>query len=526
MKITLNDCLKMNSLIGAKILAAGSRFNRDVNSVSVIEASSVEEAELNKPEKGQLLLTGFFAVRDDVAVQCGIVKAVAEKGCAGLVVFYVGKVVEKISPEVIAAAEEADLPLIEIPGEHCKGFYPVIAEITEKVLYRNEWDSSLVNDSIYDLMNFEKHSNFQSAAEHAAMNNDFQLVILTSDYNPVLTVETTPDIAIDEAVRQARERRINKRAGIYVRIDADGVATYWGRVNISGGKYLMFIVDNNNSYSAVEITKLADVIEMAMNMWKYTPKSDVRSELIKALIRGNKSLAYSLKDEAGIENDEIISVFMGIGIEKGRPLKIMSDFENEKDLRIIKRFESDSTYGIIIDENVNDKGAYADRMADCNVFFERMEREQNVCIFHVTEVNGIEGAGDACRLIAENCAFAQDVFPYSKIFTKFELVLVSNCINIQLQGGHVKRNYMKLLEPFAAKNGSKGKQLLRTLEIFVLDTGMNIGKTAKLIGVHANTIQYRLKKINELLGVELNGKKAIPGLVTALTLKRLERAVS
>ena len=55
---------------------------------------------------------------------------------------------------------------------------------------------------------------------------------------------------------------------------------------------------------------------------------------------------------------------------------------------------------------------------------------------------------------------------------------------------------------------------------------MNSGKTSELMGIHANTVQYRLKKINELLGVEITGNRVIPGLTMALALKRLERVVS
>lgn len=41
---------------------------------------------------------------------------------------------------------------------------------------------------------------------------------------------------------------------------------------------------------------------------------------------------------------------------------------------------------------------------------------------------------------------------------------------------------------------------------------MNSGKTAELMDIHANTVQYRLKKINEMLGVEVTGNRVIPGL--------------
>ena len=65
-----------------------------------------------------------------------------------------------------------------------------------------------------------------------------------------------------------------------------------------------------------------------------------------------------------------------------------------------------------------------------------------------------------------------------------------------------------------------------TKNFLVLDAGMNSGKTAEFMGIHTNTVQYRLKKINEMLGVEITGNRVIPGLTMALALKRLERVVS
>ena len=55
---------------------------------------------------------------------------------------------------------------------------------------------------------------------------------------------------------------------------------------------------------------------------------------------------------------------------------------------------------------------------------------------------------------------------------------------------------------------------------------MNSGKTAEFMGIHTNTVQYRLKRINDVLGVEITGNRVIPGLTIALALKRLERVVS
>jgi DNA-binding PucR family transcriptional regulator len=84
---------------------------------------------------------------------------------------------------------------------------------------------------------------------------------------------------------------------------------------------------------------------------------------------------------------------------------------------------------------------------------------------------------------------------------------------------------MELLDVFDEKTSNKGKQLLETLETFVLDAGMNSSKTSEFLGIHTNTVQYRLKKINDLLGVEITGNRVVPGLTIALALKRLERGI-
>ena len=115
------------------------------------------------------------------------------------------------------------------------------------------------------------------------------------------------------------------------------------------------------------------------------------------------------------------------------------------------------------------------------------------------------------------------MFPYKRVFTKYEMSMVCKCINIQMQSSVLKKIYLDLLEPFEREVSlNKGRLLLETLETFVLDAGMNSNKTAEFMNIHNNTVQYRLKRINEILGAELTGNRIIPGLTMALALRRME----
>ncbi|MDO5490818.1 MAG: PucR family transcriptional regulator [Bacillota bacterium] len=522
MKVTVEDCLRLDAFQNAKVLAGEAFLSNEVRSVSVMDAETEKELEDQPADSGRVFLTSFAGNRGNTENQCALIRAAAETGCAAMVICPKERRPKPTVDLLVQTARAAKLPLIELPGQ--SGYDAAITAVMDRVLYGDNFRNSLISNTIFHLLNFDKHSNFQSAVREAAINNDFQLILLSEDFNPVLTIETRHQATIQDAIRLGREHDVEGDSRVYTLIDVNGVLTYWGPVSIGSEKYYMFIVDNEDSYTVGEITKLAEIIRLAMGMWKYTPERDARSEFIRALIRGNKSLAYTLQEEAKIDGKDILCVFFSKGTDKETESQQFSDFEKRTDLEILKIAENDETYGMIL--NMGDEEAGISQQSECVEFFNQLKEQRRARLFHVTGVNGIEGAGDAYKLINESWSFVQNVFPYKRVFTKYELTLVSNCINIQIQGGFIKKNYVELLEPFKEAGKHKGKQLLDTLETFVLDAGMNSGRTAEFMNIHVNTVQYRLRRINEMLGVEITGNRIIPGLTMALALKRLERAVS
>ncbi|MDD2295076.1 MAG: PucR family transcriptional regulator, partial [Eubacteriales bacterium] len=155
------------------------------------------------------------------------------------------------------------------------------------------FSNSLINNSIYHLLNFEKYGSFPVAIREAAINNNFQVVLFSGDFNTVFSVETRHTVSIEDVVRMGIEQDIDKNTK-NTRLDFKGLSTYWGPVTLSGVKYYLMLVDNDVNYTQDEIVKLAEIIELAMGMWNYTPERDIIAEFIRALRRGNRSLAYAL----------------------------------------------------------------------------------------------------------------------------------------------------------------------------------------------------------------------------------------
>jgi len=381
------------------------------------------------------------------------------------------------------------------------------------------FSNNLINGAIYHLLNFEKYSTFQQAARQAAISNNFQIVLFSSDFNVIFSVETRHTISIEDAVRTRLDSQDFDKDSKGAKVDVRGVETYWSPIEISGSRYYILLVDNEKYYTQYEITKLGEIIELAMGMWNYVPNRDPAAEMIRALRRGNRGMAHNLLDELGIREDELQGVFLVAGIKKEEALQTLASFESEYDLRTLRIAEPDEIVGILL-SSPDSSGFGEDQWKD---FAKQMSSFGAQKTFHVITNSGIEGLCSAFQLINETEAFVQFIFPYKRSFSKYELALADNCVNICMNGGNIKRNYMDLIRPFKEVSDSKAKQLMETLEVFVLDAGLSSSKAARLMDVHVNTVQYRLKRIKEILGADITANTIVPGLMMALAVQRIEK---
>lgn len=523
MKVTIRDCLQLESFRQSIVVAGEKHLDKKIKSLTVMDANQVEEAVKLNGIKDSMVLTAFSGMKDDVEKQFETIVALGNAGVSAIVYFQRNKASKTVDNRVVDKADKLGIPFIIIVDGESVGYTKVLDQVNDILNVGSDFKNSLMTNVIFHLLNFEKHPNFQHALKEAAINNDFQIILLSEDFNPIFVVETRYQATISEAIRKGKEVSFNL-SNVYSLIEIDGVLTYWGIVDIKGDKYYLIIVDNDDKYSTGEINKLAEMIELAMGMWKFTPEKDAKADFLRTLMRGNKSLAYTLKTEAGVKERDIISVFHAKNLDTHDADEVMDDYINKGLVDIIKIAEENELYGIIFKgKNITKKDEHVEKTI-CTQLFDRIKSNRGVRIFHVTGIHGIEAAADGFRLIGETWNLVENVFPYKRVFSKYELALVSTCINIQVQEGHQKKNYMDFLEAFTKEGDNKSRQLLKTLETFVLDAGMNSSKTAEFMGVHTNTVQYRLKKINEILGVEITGNRVIPGLTLALALKRMEKS--
>lgn len=521
MRITVEDCLKLDAFSGCNILSCGRKMDRRVRTVSVLDEDNLDQGVERNGVKEQMVITHFWNSKLDIDAQVRAVQGLGRKGVAALVIYLNEDGVKSVDPSVIKAAEEAGLVLITLRDDGNVTYSMLIEQVLDKILYGHNYSDNILNNTIYHLLNFEKHSNFPVALKEAATFNDYQIALMTEEFNPILTIETRDVVSIDNAIQIARKKDA-LHPNAFTKLAFEGFVSYWGYINIEDQKYILVIVDNEDNYSATEMKKLAEIIELAIGMWKYTPERDSRAEFIKSAVRGDLSFCYTLLEEAGLKGMQFSSVFYIRGIDSYEFYDALDKFKKKHDVSSLTMNDSNDIYGIIYDYDNREKSP--EIKAACIDFFEELKSgRKDARIFHVTGMETLDAAAEGFKMINKTWNYVEMVFPFKRVFTKYEMSMVCDCVNMQTSASPVRKMYLDLLEPFEREvSQNKGKLLLETLATFVLDAGMNSNKTAEFMEIHNNTVQYRLKRINEILGAEITGNRIIPGLTMAIALKRLE----
>jgi len=128
MSLTLRDALGLVEPLRLARVVAGERgLDRIVESVNVMEVPDI----LEWVHPGELLVTTLYPVHDDPAALEELVPRLAAKGLAGLAITP-GSYIDRIPSSMIEKADELDFPLIELPPK--VSFIDIIQPLTSKIL--------------------------------------------------------------------------------------------------------------------------------------------------------------------------------------------------------------------------------------------------------------------------------------------------------------------------------------------------------------------------------------------------------
>lgn len=545
MKITLKDCLELDIFKNySKVIAGYDGLDRKVKGVSVLDAVDRLDAVKGNGKKEELVITSFDVFENYNVVEGTFLEELNKMNISALVLLsYSEDEVIEAKEEYRGFLEKADkirLPIIEIQNSNI-GYSDILSSVMNEILFGEHIEKDLINDSVFQLMNFKKYPEFVDAVTNICKEHNLNITIISEEYNKVSEIGKSEELYTEEIVKIIKERKGKEREGEFRPFEYNFKNygnTFFSKVSFLDNNYFLVIEDEKSVYNWIELRKFAEILELTAKVWKFVPEKDYKADIVKAMLRGNKNLVISFSDILGLGERDLISVFLGKNVNK----RIWDDeilyFEEKTGYKIYRLEEEDRIYGLIVKETKNNHNEEEKHNKPYEVKDYSLEEIQEVLglyedlknnnsearVFHYTGINNISEVVDAYKLILDTFSYVEDIFPYKRSFSRYEMMMVLNSLTINNSGEYVKNMYLGIFDLFNQRTcGNKVSQLLLTFETFVLDAGMNSNKTAEILNIHVNTVQYRLKKINDILGVEITGNRVIPGLTIALALYRLVR---
>jgi len=102
----------------------------------------------------------------------------------------------------------------------------------------------------------------------------------------------------------------------------------------------------------------------------------------------------------------------------------------------------------------------------------------------------------------ENIDAAKLLFPTRDIYLYADLRFAAECSQIAGESGDQLKYYYDMLSTLRFQKD--GEELVKTLEVYLLDANSNTKAAAEALFLHRNTIQYRINKIRRLLDFDFD----------------------
>lgn len=127
MGLTVRKALTLDCLAKAKLVAGHLGLDREIKFVNIMEVPEV----VRWMKGGELLLTSGYALKEDPEARIKLIKSLARKGVAAFAI-KLGQHLKEMPRELIEAANEVNLPLLTLPED--VPYMDIMLPITEELL--------------------------------------------------------------------------------------------------------------------------------------------------------------------------------------------------------------------------------------------------------------------------------------------------------------------------------------------------------------------------------------------------------
>lgn len=545
--ITLEKLLTLDMLKGAKILAGSNGLNNRITKVNVMEVPDIIEW----VSEGEFLLTTAYSIKDNIKVLLELIPKLNKKGVSGLGI-KVGRYVNELPQNIIDLADKLSFPIIEVP--FCVSHTDVISGILTEVI--NDHMNMLLkieefNNEVMNIM--IKGGNLKEIAQKLFDNIGNSLAICENIYDSYeIICDVTDKNEIEKVVKEhisqkytGKNNKAVENNKLYVD-DIRGIKVErvtipivienveYGSIFIWKDKKALTPLDNMLIESYVHVIALDFVKKLSLYNMESNYKQEFFDDLLsdnekrqnKAIDRSktfnyNKGFKHSVivillkdlfilnkanMDKTSFAQESISSLLFIIGrIAKIQGAKILYI---DKSDRILIIFESNP--------NENNSSIKAGIVSFCEKLSDEILKKLNKDKFTIGIGRSYEGhwelwkSLDQAKLIVENLNknSTNNIMHYDDL----GLYKILSFDGLQ---GELIEFCNDTIKPLIEYDKINNSELIKTLKIYFECDG-NMKKISEKMYMHYNTIIYRLQKIKDITGMNLENGDSRLNLEIAL----------
>ena len=550
--ITVQEMLSFEILKNAQILAGQGGLERRVTGINVMEVPDI----VDWVTTGEFLLTTAFSIKDELNILKVLIPELNKKGLAGIGI-KMKRYVEQIPTEIIDLANKLGFPIIEIPFEvsYTDIMMPVLTEIinnqTNTLIKVKEIHSKLINVML-------EGGSFKRIAEEISETIGNTVAIQDNIFDSTV-------ICCQETDREDIEEILRKEKGVSLensyRYDSEKGSTF-SEDHINGKTIrrisipiyvherlygYLYIWEDNRKINSVERTSIESSVPI------------IALDLMK------KISIFEIESRHKIEFlDDLLSK------------------EDKSQRRAIDRaalfdFDRKLGYGVMVISIINIKGFIKETLNNSNFLYqmnskilqiiERLNRnKKEKCVYgnksdRIIILYGVEKTKSHSEVKQEMLAFTKDILQYvdyemkdltlsigmgrlyheatdlwksyheamkavknnrmsnKNRFIHYDDLGVYRVLCGDEMEDELTQFYKETLAPLVDYDREKDSELVKTLQMY-FQYGGNLKKISKEMFTHYNTIIYRIQRIIEITGKDL--EDANDSLSLQVALKILE----
>ena len=529
MSVTVADLLLLPSLRQAHVVAGKGGLSKIVSSISVLESTDpgvlVDEV-FPKGEYfgGEIVITGFLNMYENVELQYRNMQRLAEGGEAGLILFYVGVYLKKIDPKLIQLANEMDFVLIVMPeGDMTLRYSEVICDVTEAIYRDRMHSSSIVSEILERVSVLPAYQRTIPTILKMLSDRISASVVLCDNALHILNLAAWPrslEPVIKRGVEELEGLPASQKSAEFLPLPGSRLHRF--SISSDRGQDMEFLVIKEGLQPSGDLlTQAVDVVRLGVNIWGQEKNEVAVRELIRAIIQDDPIKMRQLAGLFHINVADIHEMWI-LHCPEGQQERFRRD-----GLALVREYLGHYCRTVVADIYEGYTVAFMEwieQYPDCDsIAGELWEQLQSRGYeLTLTRCGTLASTAEVREAFLDHHEYLEKtrkIWPGKGNYTLQEIRFAARCCRIMDQGEKALENALRPL--MALGDVHEDKALEQTLAVYLLDADNSVTRCAELLFLHKNTVKYRLKRIREQLGYPLDKFPEVFPLYYAAALRRL-----